>query len=452
MKIHLGLENFLKGKKGEARVDVVGKPRYCLTFGKFEAFHMGHECIIRMLLHKAKRENTKSLVLSFLPPQKGLAWLLARQQRFQDLAENKLSASISGLHALSGRVSPRKNIEAIFRAFGVDDLLYLDWELTKSISYVDFLDTLAKKITMVSLVASEKLAIGCDRKGSPQKIAEYFQKNFSREKRSELCFFPSILLRQITATKQINAVHDFFQAGKKTSALKEEGIAKKQGKSPKIFSKSEYLSSTCLRILLLAGRVQLIHKLGYLPFSVRGRVKMGKQIGRTLGYPTANINFPSEASFLRPASYCSVTVFKKNLYASMSFVGYSPAPAPASLGPLEPRRPSSKGYGYGYGRGIQRKLTVNSPILSIETHIFDIDEVLYKHDIEVFFIDYIRENVKFKSQAELLRCLKKDEAQAKTYFYDMPGHKLGSVIDRIKYIRKLRCSAALLPNMSFMGF
>lgn len=137
------------------------------------------------------------------------------------------------------------------------------------------------------------------------------------------------------------------------------------------------ISSTKIRNALLEGRVEFANEcLGY-GYSLRGVVVGGKQLGRTIGYPTANMQRYDPLKLVPAAgAYLTrVRVLGREFYG-MTNIG-----------------------------------TV------IETHIFDFDEDIYGLDIELTFEAFIREEMKFSSVGELKKQLEKDEMSAKKHIF-----------------------------------
>ena len=140
------------------------------------------------------------------------------------------------------------------------------------------------------------------------------------------------------------------------------------------------VSSTKIRESLEAGDVEgATAMLGY-DYSVHGVVVAGNRLGRTIGFPTANMQL-YEPLKLIPGNgvyFVKVQTLGKHYYG-MCNVGYRPT------------------VGMGNAR-------------TIETNIFDFDEDIYGLDLEVTFISRIREEVKFDSLDELRVQLEKDRA------------------------------------------
>ncbi|HCW54547.1 MAG TPA: bifunctional riboflavin kinase/FAD synthetase [Clostridium sp.] len=149
--------------------------------------------------------------------------------------------------------------------------------------------------------------------------------------------------------------------------------------------KNEVISSTRIRKAIEEGKVEDAYKMLNRPYSLKGTVTHGKQIGRTIGFPTANLSY--DKKFILPADgvyYTNVKVNNK-LYKGITSIGYNP--------------------------------TVGGKGLTIETYILNFSEDIYEKYIEVNFIKKIRENVKFNGIDELKDQLEKDKSFAERQNY-----------------------------------
>lgn len=134
----------------------------------------------------------------------------------------------------------------------------------------------------------------------------------------------------------------------------------------------EIISSSTIRNLLVNGKI--IHAnamLGY-KFQVSGTVVEGNKIGRTLGFKTANINYPSELIDL-PFGVYDVSANNKKAIANFGI------------------RP-----------------TVDGQKTVLETHILDFNEDIYNQDITIEFNKMLRPERKFQSLDELKEQIKTD--------------------------------------------
>lgn len=141
------------------------------------------------------------------------------------------------------------------------------------------------------------------------------------------------------------------------------------------------VSSTRIRAALGAGDFPAAARLLGAPYGVSGRVVRGRQLGRTLGYPTANLRFGGKAPALR------------GIYATwVHGVGDAPWPAVASFG----TRPTVGGV---------------EPLL--EAHLFDFHGDLYGRRIEVEFVARLRDEVAFADLPALVAQMDLDAAMAR---------------------------------------
>lgn len=139
------------------------------------------------------------------------------------------------------------------------------------------------------------------------------------------------------------------------------------------------ISSTKIRHALLSGDIRTANKyLGY-NFSISGNVVAGNKLGRTLGFPTANIIVNDLYKIIpQDGAYCVKIVLDKQSFSGMINIGNKP--------------------------------TVNSSkTKSIEAHIFNFNENLYNKTLTINFICKLRNEQKFNSIEELTSQLEKDK-------------------------------------------
>lgn len=138
------------------------------------------------------------------------------------------------------------------------------------------------------------------------------------------------------------------------------------------------VSSTRIRQALLQGDVA--HAAEFLghSFSLEGRVIRGDQIGRTLGYPTANLAIDEPYKLIpKDGIYAAYAWVAGKKYQGMAYIGHRP--------------------------------TVNGMSRNIEVNIFEFDEEIYGQTIRIDFDGFIRNDQKFGSLEELTTQLGKDK-------------------------------------------
>ncbi|HLQ75004.1 MAG TPA: riboflavin biosynthesis protein RibF [Alloiococcus sp.] len=142
------------------------------------------------------------------------------------------------------------------------------------------------------------------------------------------------------------------------------------------------ISSTRIRELISKGDVAGASKLLGYYYDTSGYVIHGEARGRTLGYPTANIE-PHPYVFIPDVGIYAVKIkVGGQWYSGMASIGYNVT--------------------FGF-RNNQ----------SIEVHIFDFDETIYGEDVEIKWIEYLRDEKKFDSAKELVEQLDKDQSLSK---------------------------------------
>lgn len=165
------------------------------------------------------------------------------------------------------------------------------------------------------------------------------------------------------------------------------------------------VSSTKIRQALLAGDVSLANDyLGY-PFSIFGRVIKGDKIGRTIGFPTANI-FIEETYKLIPGDgiYAVTVEMSSEFRVERLEVKQLQTPSPELKTIYE---------GMAY---IGQRPTINGMTRNIEVNIFDFNQEIYGQDIKMNFLKFLRHDVKFTGLEALTVQLQKDKEATLAYF------------------------------------
>jgi riboflavin kinase/FMN adenylyltransferase len=141
------------------------------------------------------------------------------------------------------------------------------------------------------------------------------------------------------------------------------------------------VSSTRIRAALLHDNIEEANDfLGY-PFFVTGTVVRGDQIGRQIGYPTANIVVSESYKLVPAGGIFAVRVRVGNeIHNGMGYIGTRP--------------------------------TINGLTRNIEVNIFDFDRDIYNHKIRVEFINYLRGDMKFDSLDALKSQIGQDKIDA----------------------------------------
>lgn len=148
------------------------------------------------------------------------------------------------------------------------------------------------------------------------------------------------------------------------------------------------VSSSIIRRHLTEGRPDEAARLLGSPYAIRGKVINGKKLGRTLGFPTANLAMP-------PAP---VLIPKAGVYAAYVTT------------PDGQRRPAVVNIGY---RPTVSDTGSATRTLSIEAHIIDFVGYIYDEEITIEFISYLRSEKAFPTTARLAAQVKEDISAAR---------------------------------------
>ncbi|MDP2453918.1 MULTISPECIES: bifunctional riboflavin kinase/FAD synthetase [unclassified Kaistella] len=137
------------------------------------------------------------------------------------------------------------------------------------------------------------------------------------------------------------------------------------------------ISSTQIRNALSNGDILSANEMLGYNYSISGTVIHGKKIGRTIGYPTANIEVDSIKLLPKKGAYIVDVFVKHQHYKGMLSIGTNP--------------------------------TVNGKTISVEVYILDFNKDIYGQEISVNFRDFLHEEIKFKGLEELMVRLDEDK-------------------------------------------
>ena len=174
------------------------------------------------------------------------------------------------------------------------------------------------------------------------------------------------------------------------------------------------VSSTKIRNSLLAGDVKTAADfLGY-PFPLRGKVIKGDQIGRKMGFPTANL-FIEETYKLIPSDGIYAVSVKVTMERERKAEDGRLKPETISSDTeFEQSRYSIRNTQYLKGMAyIGHRPTLNGMTRNIEVNIFDFNLDIYGAFIRLNFLHFIRDDQKFDSIEELKKQITKDETTAR---------------------------------------
>jgi riboflavin kinase/FMN adenylyltransferase len=147
-----------------------------------------------------------------------------------------------------------------------------------------------------------------------------------------------------------------------------------------------HVSSTKIREALLSGDIEKANDYLGAPFELIGNVVKGKQLGRTIGFPTANLKLANELKIIPQNGVYAVKVFyQENCFEGMMNIGIRPT--------IESENDTT-----------------------IEVHIFDFDQTIYGESLRVELYKKTRDEQKFNGIDALKNQLKSDEISIRTFF------------------------------------
>lgn len=142
------------------------------------------------------------------------------------------------------------------------------------------------------------------------------------------------------------------------------------------------ITAVKIRKSLKDGLIKEANELLGYSYSISGEVIQGNQIGRTIGYPTANINVKDTYKnklIPKQGVYAVLIRCKENTYRGMANIGYRPT------------------------------LKLEKHELSTEVYIFNFSKKIYGERLSIYFVERIRDEVKFDGLEKLKEQLQKDE-------------------------------------------
>ena len=232
----------------------------------------------------------------------------------------------------------REKVE-LFQRYGVDLVLCLQFnEQTRQMSAARFIEMLVDDLGISSLYVGDDFRFGHDRSGDFDQLLE------------------------------AGASHGFEVMNLHTIAYERERV-----------------SSTRIRDCLNAGDFELAEKLLGHAYSISGKVVYGRQLGRTLGVPTANIHLHRYVTPIAGVYACEIQVAGL-AYQGIANVGVRPTVDEAAIKPI------------------------------LEVHLFDFDGDLYGSTARVIFQHKIRDEQKFAGLDDLKAQIHRDIEAARGFF------------------------------------
>jgi riboflavin kinase/FMN adenylyltransferase len=148
------------------------------------------------------------------------------------------------------------------------------------------------------------------------------------------------------------------------------------------------ISSTRIRHCLLSGNVDEAQHLLGRPYAITGIIVKGKQLGRTIGFPTANIHLQESYKLIPANGVYVINAYHQGVaFKGMLNIGVRP--------------------------------TVDGTFRTIEANLFDFDQEIYGEDLTVELLQYLRPEQKFNGLDALIQQIKIDKVQALAFFKNL---------------------------------
>ena len=217
-------------------------------------------------------------------------------------------------------------------------------------------------------------------------VVEPFTHEFSRL--SALEYVRDVLVTQLKAKKIIIGYDHRFGRNRNADIQDLKKYGEQFGFEVEEISAQQLdevsVSSTKIRKALAQGDIHTANTyLGYA-FTIEGVVTKGKALGRTIGYPTANLHVPQTYKLIpKNGVYVVKALVNNTLTYGITSIGTNP--------------------------------TVGGTAKSIETFFLDTNTDLYGKELQLQFLQHIREEATFKDLESLKQAIQKDEAFARDY-------------------------------------
>lgn len=153
---------------------------------------------------------------------------------------------------------------------------------------------------------------------------------------------------------------------------------------PSVLYKDDRVSSSRIRQTLVDKNLEDANRMLTEPYFILGQVAKGKKLGRTIGFPTVNIEAHPLKLFPPNGVYATKTLHNGKAYFGVTNIGKNP--------------------------------TVDGTFKVVETYLFDFHETIYGDMIQTFFYHFIRSERKFPSVEALRQQMERDANTARNYF------------------------------------
>ena len=274
-----------------------------------------------------------------------------------------------GVHL--GHVSIINQLKEIAQKYDLETAILTFWPHPRKVfnpnDELQLLNTLEEKIALLEKAGIEVVFL------------QEFDENFRNLTGEE--FIEQILVEKLNVKHVIIGYDHVFGKNKSGNFDLLQQLSEKLGYDVaqlKAVKEGDFnISSTKIRNCLGNGNIIGANKMLGYHYSVSGKVVDGKKLGRTIGYPTANLEINELKLLPKKGAYIVEVYVKNKFYKGMLSIGTNP--------------------------------TVNGEKLTVEVYILDFNEDIYGEEITVKFRDFLHEEIKFESLEKLIERLDEDK-------------------------------------------
>lgn len=372
-----------------------------VALGNFDGFHLGHRQVVQPILNRSIRDNSGQMAASVSASQRDLGQpaptnnenLVLEQETAKEFdPADSLVLAHWGKNSDVGLSQTRTQDNEIQGSNCDGGVRFYGTVVTFDPHPQEFFTGQAKKLLTPLAEKIELLeAIGVE-----QLVLLPFDRELAALSAQE--FVEEILVRQLQASR-ISVGMDFrFGRGRTGTAVDLQAIASNYGIDVTLVGlhtcgSGERISSSVIRQSLASGDLQRANQLLGRPYSLVGPIVRGQQLGRTIGFPTANIQLPP-SKFLPRFGVYAVRVLVKD--GDGVFPDESSSykwENPNSLRPGESLDVSLvKGV-----MNVGCRPTVDGQQPTVEVHLLDWSGDLYGKTLSVSLVEFLRPEQKFAS-------------------------------------------------------
>ena len=379
-----------------------------VTVGVFDGVHRGHQSVIKETVRIAQRVKCFSVVMLFDPRPALVHVYAAKNGGMEPTSDVQDTQKITG-------VDERLRM---MNALHVDYVLIVRYDLEFAAkSFRFFLGQLVGKLGMRTLVLGEDARMGANLEGTVESIGRLAEGTGV----FELVVVPDhgghVFVPQQAAPR--------MPEGRGEPADPFEGLnkAEQRALTKRLNSKKvRVLSSTNVRWLLGQGRIMAANDVLGHTHGVEGTVVHGEERGRTIGFPTANVETPIDGYLPVDGVYAGWLIDlgpadeydeSQRAYSEAPEAGAEPISQQYTSGGVENRLAEHSPYRWPAAISIGRKPTFNEQSghdeRVLEAYALTDDWLeLYGHRVRCEFVGFLRPQIKFDSADDLVAELKRN--------------------------------------------